>query len=130
MLKVAIDDEFRVTETMFMKDGAQFEITRRATLKERLAAAKDASAYYAPKLSTVEHNVTSGSIEKMSDDELKAELAKAMEFLAPKVAEKSDGTGSNQDQVKEEAGPNSESAVGGSDQQAADASAKDQEAQP
>jgi len=131
MLKVAIDDEFRVTETAFSKDGNQYEVTRRATLKERLAAAKDASAYYAPKLSTVEHNVTSGSIEKMTDAELKAELEKAMQFLAPKAAEKSDGRqGSNQGAATEEAGPDREGDVGESDQQATDGRAEDQEAQP
>ena len=130
MLTVAIDDEFRITETVFAKDGTQHEITRRATLKERLAAAKDASAYYAPKLSTVEHNVTSGSIEKMSDAELKAELAKAMEFLAPKVMEKSDGQGSDQGQATQEAGPDSTCAVGGSEQSPTDARTEDQEAQP
>lgn len=115
MLKVAIDDEFRITETMFAKDGAQYEITRRATLKERLAAAKDASAYYAPKLSTVEHNVTSGSIEKMSDAELKAELAKAMEFLTPKVADDGkDKAGSSQAVVAaaEATGSDSEGVMG------------------
>ena len=133
MLTVAIDDDFRITETMFAKDGSQYDVTRRASLKERLAAAKDASSYYAPKLSTVEHNVTSGSIEKMSDDELKAELEKAMQFLAPKVVDhgKDGKVGSAQALVAtaEAAGPDSEGAVGEPDQQTTDSPAEDQEAQ-
>lgn len=110
MLKVAIDDEFRVIETAFSKDGAQYEITRRATLKERLAAAKDASAYYAPKLSTVEHNVTSGSVEKMSDAELKAELDKMMAMLTPKVVDHG-GQGSAEGQEAQAEGSDSEGAL-------------------
>lgn len=125
MLTVAIDDNFRITETMFAKDGLQYEIVRRATLKERLAAAKDASAYYAPKLSTVEHNVTSGNIDKMTDEELKAELDKAFKYFAPK--EKSDGEKSqDQDKAAKAEGSDSESAMGGSVQQAADSRGQDQ----
>lgn len=129
MLTVAVDDDFRVTETAFAKDGSQYEITRRATLKERLAAAKDASAYYAPKLSTVEHNVTSGAIDKMSDAELKAELDRMMAMLTPKV-EDHGKQGSDQDQEAQATGPDSTGAVGEPDQQAADARPEDQEAQP
>lgn len=128
MLTVAIDDEFRITETMFAKDGSQYEITRRATLKERLAAAKDASAYYAPKLSTVEHNVTSGAIDKMSDVELKAELDKMMAMLTPKVVDHG-GQGSAEGQEAQAEGSDSLGAVGEPDQSPTDARAEDQEAQ-
>lgn len=113
MLKVALDDTFRVVETMFAKDGTPYEITRRATLKERLTAAKDASSYFAPKLQAVEHNVTSTNVEAMTDEELHAELAKAMKFLAPKQLENSDGgQGDNSSQVTQETGLGSARPVG------------------
>lgn len=128
MLKVAIDDEFRVIETAFSKDGAQYEITRRATLKERLAAAKDASAYYAPKLSTVEHNVMSASTDKMNLNELQAELDKLMTVLNPKVADHG-GQGSVEGQEAQAEGSDSEGVMGEPDQQATDARTEDQEAQ-
>lgn len=112
MLKVALDDTFRVTETMFAKDGAMFEITRRATLKERLTAAKDASAYFAPKLQAVEHNVTSTNVEAMTDDELRDELAKAMKFLAPKAENSDGGQGNNSSQTTQEKGPGSPGPLG------------------
>ena len=128
MLTVAIDDEFRITETVFAKDGTQHEITRRATLKERLAAAKDASAYYAPKLSTVEHNVMSASTDKMNLNELQAELDKLMTVLNPKVADH-DGQGSAEGQEAQAEGSDSEGAVGEPDQSPTDSHTEDQEAQ-
>lgn len=129
MLRVAVDDDFRITETMFAKDGSQYEITRRASLKERLSAAKDAANYFDSKMPTLEHHmVTSGAnIDKMSD----AEIVAALKMMAPLLpVEKSDGAGSDSSEGAEEAGSDSESAVGGPEQQASDTHAEDQEAQP
>lgn len=125
MLMVAIDDEFRVTETMFAKDGSQYEVERRASLKERLDAAKNAASYFTPKLSSVEHNVQS-NIQQMSDDELKAELEKAMQFLQGEQ----DESGKAKGQKAKAKGPNRARAVDQPAVQVADGGAEAKEAAP
>lgn len=110
-----------------MKDGSASIVHRYVTVKERLDAAKAAAPFYAPRLASQELNVK-GSVDKMSDDELKAELEKAMKFLAPKVVDhgrQRDGEGS----ATQEAGPDREGAVDQPGEPATDGRAEDQEAQ-